>query len=293
MEFYLKIIKILDNLYSVYKVKFMSKITWQEKIQKYCEDFNLPLYYLADTLNDPKVIPMIRGKAFEYSVLEKLQNILDPKIWKVSKPYLNPQLGSHDSDVLIEHIESSIKINIECKLSAKGKVKSDGDLTTISVKCMRSRTLGEKMVKNIAPMLGVTEQQLKTHNDQYTPVNFDFVITTIGNAFYETDSVGKYIFSLDLSKIPFLNNFPGKDLKKETFNTFYVASSKKLSVKKENGIVCTRRTCSEPTKCGFIPNYPEIKFKNNSIDPINNWEHINKIDVLVHNYVTEKLSSQE
>ena len=39
-------------------------MNWTEKTRLFCEKYNIPLNFLADTLNEPKVIPMIRGKAF-------------------------------------------------------------------------------------------------------------------------------------------------------------------------------------------------------------------------------------
>lgn len=37
---------------------------WQKEVEEFCRRFDIPIEYLADTLSDPKVIPMIRGKAF-------------------------------------------------------------------------------------------------------------------------------------------------------------------------------------------------------------------------------------
>lgn len=45
-------------------------------------------------LNEPKVVPMIRGKAFEFSVLEKLKDIFPGKKWDIEKMLVNAQLGS-------------------------------------------------------------------------------------------------------------------------------------------------------------------------------------------------------
>ena len=60
-------------------------MNWVEKVQKYCADYNIPIEYLADTLYEPKVVPMIRGKAFEFSVVLVLQQILSPPNWDVVK----------------------------------------------------------------------------------------------------------------------------------------------------------------------------------------------------------------
>ena len=37
---------------------------WQQKIKQYCEKYNIPVLYIAETMYEPKVVPMIRGKAF-------------------------------------------------------------------------------------------------------------------------------------------------------------------------------------------------------------------------------------
>lgn len=42
---------------------------WQQKIEEYCEKYNIPISYLAETLLEPKVVPMIRGKGFEFSAM--------------------------------------------------------------------------------------------------------------------------------------------------------------------------------------------------------------------------------
>ncbi len=146
------------------------------------------------------------------------------------------------------------------------------------------------MVKKLAPVMGIPEEQLQVHNDQYTPDSFDFIITSIGNAFYETDAEGKFVFSTALTKISFIKNFKGRDLKKEIFNTLFIAPSKKIAIKKENKVSCTRKACKNPKDCGFIPNYPEIKFENNSLTPTNEWKPIDQVEILVHDYVSTLFS---
>ncbi|MCB1193975.1 MAG: hypothetical protein KDK90_26300, partial [Leptospiraceae bacterium] len=234
----------------------MNKNDWQSKIVKYCEDYNLPLYYLSDTLYDPKVIPMIRGKAFEYTVLERIKSILNSDIWEISKPFLNPQLGLHDTDVLVKHKPTNKLISIECKLASKGSCRVSKNRTLIKVKCMRSRTLGVEMVNHLSPKLKIDPNVLTIHNDQYLPSDFDFVITSIGNAFYSTNEKGVFYFNPQEEHFSFLKNFPGVNLKDETFNQLYFASAESISIKRKNKIKCTRKKCKNPNNCGFIPNYP-------------------------------------
>jgi len=72
---------------------------WQQKIREYCYKYNIPLLYLAETMYEPKVIPMIRGKAFEFSAMLALQEVLPSNEWIVDKPMMNAQVGFHDIDV--------------------------------------------------------------------------------------------------------------------------------------------------------------------------------------------------
>lgn len=151
---------------------------WIRQIIKYCKDYNIPPEYLHETLSEPKVIPMIRGKAFEFSAMLALKSILkDNDNWSVDKIPMNAQSGEHDIDLQVTHLPSGKIIRIECKLAKKEgyRKKTDGH-HEISVKCMRSRTLGEAKVKELAPKLGVSESVLTIHNDQYLPSDFDFII---------------------------------------------------------------------------------------------------------------------
>ena len=156
---------------------------WEEKVKEYCEKYNIPLLYLVETLYEPKVVPMIRGKAFEFSVMMALQNILSKDEWQVDKQAMNAQIGFHDVDVRIVHKPTKKTIRIECKLAKKGgyRLFTDGH-SEIRVKCMRSRTLGLSKVKELAPKLGVSEKVLAVHNDQYLPADFDVVISKKDNS---------------------------------------------------------------------------------------------------------------
>lgn len=259
---------------------------WTKKIEEYCNIFNIPLYFLSDTLLEPKVIPMIRGKSFEFTVYDLLKNHLDNHIWEVSKPNMNSQLNSHDVDVQIKDKRTGKEISLECKLSGKGGCRVTGETTEIKVKCMRSRTLGIEMVRSLSVQRGIPEDVLTIHNDQYLPTDFDFVITSIGNSFYQTVD-NQYVFQPTENQLPFLNNFPNINLRDETFNTLYISRSTKISVNTENHVVCTRHKCQNKTNCGFIPNYPIIKFNTNSLIPTNNWYPINRCHELFTSFCNE------
>lgn len=180
----------------------MQRKKWQDKLEEFCQRYDLEIEYLAEVLNDPKVVPMIRGKSFEFSAKKHLSKILSDK-YKVTNPRLNAQTGQHDIDIAITNTQTDKKYSVECKLASKGsfnaKVVKDKNLSLfeeyseyysslqLKVKCMRSRTLGEQAAKQKSKITGLDYDLLMIHNDQYIPGEFDLVITSIANAFYETD----------------------------------------------------------------------------------------------------------
>ncbi|BAY63069.1 hypothetical protein NIES22_31470 [Calothrix brevissima NIES-22] len=269
---------------------------WSDKVQSFSQKYNIPIEYLAEILLDPKVIPMIRGKAFEYSVLIILSNILNKKEWQVNKVPMNAQYELHDEDITVTHIASSARIRIECKL-AKKQGYSSRDGKSIKVKCMRSRTLGDEKIKNLAPRLGLSEAVLKTHNDQYVDSNFDFVVTSIGNAFYRTDkSTGLYEWKPTENELKFLKalypslseDFNNPDFQRDlAFRKIYIAKSKDLTINSTNGITCTRKKCTNKTDCNFIPNYPIIKFNPETYKPFQPWYEIEDCPNLFSSFIVK------
>lgn len=253
---------------------------WEQKVKEYCEKYNIPVLYLAETLYEPKVVPMIRGKAFEFSVMMVLQEILPKDEWQVDKPMMNAQIGFHDVDVRIIHKPTKKIIRVECKLAKKGgyRLFPNGH-SEIRVKCMRSRTLGLAKVKELAPKIGVTEKVLAIHNDQYLPADFDIVISSIGNAFYVTDKMtGYFEWKPPKTGEEFLRKigvFEKESFKDFAFRSLYVAKTSNLQIN-NNGIVCTRAKCKNKKACGFIPNYPIIRFDKKTNQPINNWLPVEK-----------------
>jgi hypothetical protein len=256
-------------------------ISWEDKVKAYCEKYNIPTLYLAETLYEPKVVPMIRGKAFEFSVMMALQEILPSSDWIVDKPVMNAQIGFHDIDVQVLHKPTGKVVRIECKLAKKGgyRLFADGH-SEVRVKCMRSRTLGPSKVKELAPKLGVNEKVLAIHNDQYMPKDFDVVISSIGNAFYTTDKkTGFFEWKPTKAGTDFLDKlgFVGKEnLRDFAFKTMFVAKASDLSIG-NNGVTCTRDHCKNRKACGFIPNYPIITFDAKSNQPTNRWVPIQSV----------------
>lgn len=253
----------------------MSK-DWTNKVKEFCEKYNIPLFYLADTLYEPKVVPMIRGKAFEFSAMTALQHILPEKEWVVDKTPMNAQIGYHDIDVRVIHKATKKVVRVECKLSKKGgyRLFSDGH-SEIRVKCMRSRTLGPSKVKELAPKLRVDVKSLTIHNDQYLPADFDVVITSIGNAFYKTD-LKTSMFEWKPTKqqeefLKKLSSSKSSNLKDVAFSKLFIARTSDLTISRSSRVVCTRSKCKNKHNCGFIPNYPIIYFNSRTNQPNNGW----------------------
>ena len=173
-----------------------SQEEWIKDIRDYCRSLNISTNDLYRIVTDLKVSPMIRGKAFEFSTYSRLKQILSHEEWIVTKPSMNAQTGTHDIDVMVTHKLTGKTISVECKLAGKGKFRvakktqtglaEKGDYL-ISVKCMRSRTTKTpERVASSARVLGVTPELFLIHSDQYRASSFHVVVTSIGNAFYET-----------------------------------------------------------------------------------------------------------
>ncbi|WP_041555305.1 hypothetical protein [Nostoc sp. PCC 7524] len=76
---------------------------WINEIRQYCRSLNISTSDLYKIVTDLKVAPMIRGKAFEFSMYSKLRQILSAKDWTVIKPVINAQTGNHDIDIMVIH----------------------------------------------------------------------------------------------------------------------------------------------------------------------------------------------
>ena len=96
----------------------MQSRRWEDKLIDFCKRYDLEIEYLAEVLNDPKVVPMIRGKSFEFSAKKYLAEILSDK-YKVINPRLNAQTGQHDIDIAITNTHTGKKYSVECKLASK------------------------------------------------------------------------------------------------------------------------------------------------------------------------------
>lgn len=264
---------------------------WIDDIRNYCRSLNISINDLYKVVTDLKVAPMIRGKAFEFSIYSRLKQILTED-WTVTKPIMNAQSGIHDIDVKVKHNSTNKIISVECKLASKGQFKvatrarngvvKKGDYF-IKVKFMRSRTTKTpEKAQAAARRMNVTEDAFVKHSDQYRASSFNVVVTSIGNAFYETleDNDGNLIYKFQPTekgkdfirrlKPPVntevaLQEFVD-DLETETalqefvYNKVYLASSLDLAVSETSGVTCSKVKCLEKHNCGFIPNYPIINF---------------------------------
>lgn len=265
-------------------------MSWEKRLKQFCKKYDINIENIPEVINDPKVIPMIRGKAFEFIVSSKLSKILSSN-YKISNPALNAQTNIHDVDVEVIQTTNNRTYRIECKLASKGtfaKSRRQPKLydPSIKVKCMRSRTLGRSAAEQLSKTIDIPADVLMIHNDQYRPNNFDIVITSIANAFYDTNTDGLYFWNPDSDGKNFLINL-GINNQHQAFNTLYAAISYDIRSNENTGVKCTRQQCDN-SNCNFIPNYPLITFSSevNSFNqktinkPKSPWVSIEEIETL-------------
>jgi hypothetical protein len=111
--------------------------------------------------------------------------------------------------------------------------------------------------------------------------NFDVVVTSIGNAFYRTEAeTGIFEWQPTAQEVHFLTQLlqkPPDLLKDAAFETLYAASAKQLAILPDNNLTCTRKQCSAPNSCGFIPNYPIIHFESSTSKPNAPWVELAEV----------------
>jgi hypothetical protein len=258
----------------------------------YCEYYNVPFDHVVDTMHALKVVPMIRGIGFEYVAFEKLKEILPQGVWNVEKPAINAQSEIQDIDILVTHGPSGKQITIECKLAGKDSFRIPRlGQGTVKVKCMRSRTVGERAAVPLARRYSISVGDVMHHRDNYRDVDFDLVITSIGNAFWRTDDDGKYVFRPKPEALEFLHRLFGnatlsvEQLRKQTFDYMLIARSSALIVSPQNHVQCVRKQCIRAgtnTACGFIPNYPIVNLNNTDV-----WRPIERAEEAFLGFVNE------
>lgn len=259
---------------------------------EYCDYFNLPLKHIVEALRALKVIPMVRGICFEFSVIDKLKAVLPSDEWSVENPTINAQSAIQDIDVLVIHKKTGKKIVVECKLTGKNSFRVIDGKAIVKVKCMRSRTVGPEAAKDLAKRYGVTPEEVLRHRDNYRADDFDFVITSLGNAFWRTNKEkdGMYEFSPTKQETAFLRTFFNDknatvdELKKKTFDYMVIARAPKIVVSPENGVECVRRACIQANtqkSCGFVPNYPLIPLTDHSV-----WKPVEKAEEMFKEFIS-------
>lgn len=152
------------------KVKVLKNLNLADDIRAYCVRYGIPTNHFLEIISDQKVIPMIRGKGTEFSVLDLLRSKLSPKIWRVEKSNLNPQPGFLDEDIVAIHLETSIRIIVESKNAVRSSFSLGIGTKKVNkphfkVKCHKSRSF-----------IG------KETNDRYLGTEFDLLFTNSGNA---------------------------------------------------------------------------------------------------------------
>lgn len=244
-----------------------------QNLKDYCTYYNLPISHLYEIMSDLKVIPMLRGKGFEFIVSDILTDMLSSRDWQVSNPNINAQSEVHDVDVFIRRKTDNRQVRVECKLAKKDSFRIINGSPEFSVKCMRSRTVSDnEIATRMAERYSVPREQILFHADNYREDDFDFVITSMGNAFWVTIDQ-RYTFDgtdddLNVLQRVFPTHFSNitiDDFKQKAFSFLLVARSKEIKVSTENNIVCTRRKCIDngtSTDCGFIPNYPIVNLSD-------------------------------
>ena len=140
----------------------------EQKILEYCSEYNVPVDFLFEILEDQKVVPMIRGKATEYNAFLYLKANLDKYTWDVQKLNLNAQNNTIDEDVSITHRKTGIRLKVECKNAVRGSFNLGKRRSNISLST--------------------------TTNDRYLVGDFDLLACNTSNALYE----GNTIESLEL-----------------------------------------------------------------------------------------------
>ena len=266
------------------------------ELKKYCDYYDIPFEHIVNVMSDLKVIPMLRGKGFEYTVSDVLKILLSEDKWKIENPNINAQSEVHDVDVHIKRKKDNKEIRVECKLAKKDSI-SLGENPHFQVKCMRSRTISDnEMATRMANRYGVSRESILAHADNYREGDFDFVITSMGNAFWTTEDNGSYIFKTDKEQIKefsklFPKSFSEKDsiqeFKKKAFNFMLFAKSSDIKISLNNKIICARRKCIQEgnsKNCGFIPNYPIINLKELS-EGKGAWKQLEDIEKESNNFL--------
>ncbi len=242
-----------------------------KSLKSYCDEHGLDFKTLADVLNEPKVVPMIRGIGYEHVVTSYLSKVFEnDERFQPRKTIVNSQMTVKGSDAEVFDKVKGRVIRLECKLAANGSFSLGTRVKRFphcKVKVMRSRTLGDEMIRRVALEGGATIDELSAHKDSYLSDSFDFVITNLRNAFYVTTDEGLFKFSPTEEQWDFLATFANTTDRSEIDQYlkdthFYIKASELAP--KSSLMSCNRRGCPNPTTCAFIPNYPLFSMERDS-----------------------------
>jgi len=246
-----------------------------KKIIEYCNEHGLDFNTLPLLINEPKLVPMMRGIGFEYVIQNKLNEILSYNSkYEIIKPNINAQHTLPDIDILIKDNDNGKSYKLECKLAKNNSFNLKKE--NCKIKVMRSRTLGDKMIEETAKKEKLSIDYISAHKDSYLFNKFDFVVTNLRNAFYRTTEDGKYKFNPSIEEVDYLKDYfklkSFDEINKKLLKTHFFINSKDL-IAKDNDLICGRKNCPKKNECEFVPNYPLFSFNKNEAK----WKDLNLI----------------
>ncbi len=197
-------------------------------IDEYCETYNISREHLLDTLQDQKVLPIIRGKITEYIGAAVLRQALDSREWLVE---LNLQQGVYDN-ISITHRRTGKRLKAETKTALRGKFSMG----------IRSVPAPHFIVRCYKPRSNF----LKVHDDRYKVGDFDVLLTNVSNSIFRGHSLDR--------GLPLIRN----ETPLNWLKTFYGASNddelRRYSY--DDWRACLLRTIS--LEDGTIPRTPKV-----------------------------------
>jgi hypothetical protein len=192
-----------------------------DEIKAYCKKYDVPPEYLIRIIDDPKVVPMIRGKAVEFNVYLFLKQKLPSKTWQVEKRDMNAQPGHPDQDVLATHLPTKTTLTVECKSAVRNsfRLSSRNEREPhFQVKCHRSRSY-----------MG------KPTNDRYLVGDFDVVVTNPSNAFILEGTEEDFAVTHDKEKLEALAKLYGSmdpdDILTKSYADWFFAVPEDIAVR--------------------------------------------------------------
>jgi len=228
-----------------------------EAFISYCKKYNIPEEYFFEILEDQKVVPMIRGKATEYSAFKVLVEQLSDE-WFVHKLNLNPQPNRSDEDISIRHKRMGISLKVESKNAVRGSFRLGTGKTKLSsphfkVKCHKSRS-------NL--------QKSKTSNDRYSTGDFDLLMSNLSNAIFEGNQIdGELRLTDNREVLEFLKNHLDAEDESEIIEKSY-----------ELWFICF--TVDLVDECNFIPRTPSVELTGDIV-----WFKIDELKAKLRLYI--------